>query len=152
MVSDVWTPLCEDLAKYSLNPKEEMTVVWIRIRVLSLSCCRNHWWLFIWGISSSETWWCNVRLWVQEKLEKEAWLSAWKHVCVCVLQTRLKAHRCVNKGRLISVCACGRRTLLHWVIIYIWRNNGLLALNFMTYFRFEISWVASYVCLCVVVA
>lgn len=75
------TPLCEeDIAKYSLNPKEEMTIVCIRMCVLSLSCCRNHWWL---SFKASHH---QRRGDVTSGFEyKRSWKkSAWKHVCVCV--------------------------------------------------------------------
>lgn len=99
-------------------------------------------------------------------LEKETRLSAWNHVCVW--QTRLKAHHCVNRRliqcvRVAAVHYCsdssstsGKVQLLTLDVHKRGRAqsaspqpqpNGLRALNFMTYLRFEITRLASYVCL-----
>lgn len=100
-------------------------------------------------------------------LEKKTSVSVWKHACMW--QTRLKAHNGVNRRGFIqcvrvamhyysessSTSGATVRLLTHGV-----RKrgraqsssprplpSGLLAVNFMTYLRFEITCLASYVCL-----
>lgn len=97
------------------------------------------------------------------KLENETCLSAWKHACIW--QTRLKAHHCVNRGGLIQ---CVRVAAVHYcnessstsgkclrmVCIReeehkapLPRPNPMDYMHFMTYLGFEITRLASYVCL-----